>query len=275
MSPRTTPLVLAGLLLAISPKAGVLTPPENPQYDRHVASPTTILEAITPGTVVDDGPPSGWTHLVAKSLPRLVSGDLRSLPASAAATASLVRTVIVADVREGRLGKLGVGICLPDGDHDRVVDPDDPAEQGVETSKMARVVLSHAGKELERGRIVASTPTFALFESPAALVVGGSHRKVWLRHALLVEPGDVLRCLTWAADERTGERLTTDLREYPPSFLFDCKLDVSACRILGAVPVSWSFAMGDLPEGRHRPFPPGLDEAGDGPAIERALRRGD
>src|SRR5262249_1405312 len=71
---------------------------------------------------------AGWTDLVIKSIPHLVSGDLGSLPAFARETAALFRTVIVADVRRqagasGRydLKRLGLGLCVPFKGVDTVV----------------------------------------------------------------------------------------------------------------------------------------------------------
>ena len=58
------------------------------------------LVAIAPGTVVGRSGPVGWTHLVIKSIPRLTSGDLASLPLGAAKTASLFRTVIAANIEQ-------------------------------------------------------------------------------------------------------------------------------------------------------------------------------
>src|SRR5438067_1605445 len=51
------------------------------------------------GTRLTDKPPTGWSHLVVKAIPRLASGDQGSLPSAAAKMATLFRTFIVADVR--------------------------------------------------------------------------------------------------------------------------------------------------------------------------------
>jgi hypothetical protein len=56
--------------------------------------------------------------------------------------------------------------------------------------------------------------------------------------------------------------------QQPPSALvklttkaiFDCELDVKAKRILGAIPLSWSFAMRTLPPGASKRVPPDLGE---------------
>src|SRR5208337_2125063 len=79
------------------------------------------LVRIAPGTLVGDQPPKMWSHLVLKSLPRLASGDLETLPRSAFRTAALIRTVILADVGRSAddpsrfaLRRVGVGLCVPD-----------------------------------------------------------------------------------------------------------------------------------------------------------------
>src|SRR4051812_26902254 len=59
----------------------------------------TELVLLAPGTQVDRTLPPGWTHLVIKSVPRLASGDLDTLPKMATTTATLFRTVLLADVR--------------------------------------------------------------------------------------------------------------------------------------------------------------------------------
>ena len=68
--------------------------------------------------------------------------------------------------------------------------------------------------------------------------------------------------------------------ELRPNLVFDCPLNVKADRLLGTVPVSWSFAMEGLPPGQPRPITPELGRylAGDGrlrdPAgMEQAFRR--
>src|SRR4051794_24783385 len=84
------------------------------------------LFRLTPGTNPGPRPPPGWSHLVIKSAPRLASGDLASLPASAAGTATLFHTVIAADVRRSDddrfvLARIGVGLAVPGRDGRDVV----------------------------------------------------------------------------------------------------------------------------------------------------------
>ena len=224
------------------------------------------LAHIAPGTRVPDRPPPGWSHLVVKSVPRLASGDLGSLPDSARATATLFRTAILADVappgrsRGAALLRVGVGNCLPVRGHDTVVTPASLPPLGVTLGTVDRLVLDRAEAELMKGRLVARSPTFALLSTPATLVVDGKHRAVLLRYALLVDPATGALCTAvWAiaADPRE-RRPVREWVQLPGPLVFDCRLDVAAGRLLGAVPVSWSFALTALPPGRVRPLPPAL-----------------
>src|SRR5208337_4377719 len=94
------------------------------------ASRLTVVH-IKPGTIVGRKPPRQWSHLVIKSLPRLSSGDLNTLPDTALRTTALFRTVILADVKSLPqqpqryvLRRIGVGLCAPDRQgRDVVVEP--------------------------------------------------------------------------------------------------------------------------------------------------------
>jgi len=270
------PWLLAASLLPIGADSRKTPPPvaQGQGRARAEASCLPMLVGIEPGTYIGSGPPEGWTHLVLKSVPRLASGALGSLPRSSAATANLVRTAILAEVRGGRLRRVAIGLCVPDGTCDRVVDPERPESQGIALSRMARLVLSRAGREVDRVRLAAVTPTFAVLDMPAALAVGGRHREVHLQYGLLAGRGEDLVTGLWAIDEESREPTTPDIVVLPPSLVFDCDLDVSANRLLGTFPVSWRFAMRALPPGRTVPFPTPFFLEDDAPAMERALRRG-
>jgi hypothetical protein len=226
------------------------------------------LVLLAPGTQVEETPPPGWTHLIIKSIPRLASGDLDTLPGMASSTASLFRTVVLAEVRPVDVGperrfvlrRVGLGMCLPVRGHDTVVMRGSLAAQGIELGMVARTVLDRAEQELRRGRLVARTPTFALFSAPAMMRVGTTHREVLLRYALLVEPTTgALQTLVWAIAPEPAQRTAVrTMVLLAPSLIFDCGLDVLAQRLLGALPVNWSFAMRALPTGQPRPLTPEL-----------------
>ncbi len=222
------------------------------------------------GLIIQDKAPKGWSHMVLKSVPRLESGDRDSLPASAAKTATMFRMVILADVKptdvdeqDWVLDRVGLGICVPrDEDQDIVVSSDRVDALGVRLSTVERLVLDSAEAELAEGRIIARTPTFALFRSPSNLVVGDKHRRVAMYYAFCVEPkkGD-LKVAVWAMRPETEPQQPPVALVHlgkPP--VYDCGLDVQAKRVLGMVPYSWSFAMRALPPGRSLRIPPALGD---------------
>jgi hypothetical protein len=235
---------------------------------RDPATRLADLHLLAPGTRVDTGPPTGWTHLILKSVPRLASGDLDTLPGMANSTATMFRTVILADVRPVGSGpdrrfvlrRIGLGMCVPVQGHDTVVMRDSVAAQGIELGMVGRTVLDRAEQELRRGRIVARTPTFALFSAPAMMRVGTIHREVLLRYAFLVDPATgALQTVVWAIAPEPGQRnAARTIVLLAPSLIYDCGLDVLAYRLLGALPVNWSFAMRSLPTGQPRTVTPNL-----------------
>ncbi len=248
------------------------------------------LVAIAPGTVVGDQPPRTWSHLVIKCLPRLASGDLETLPRSAFRTATLIRTVILADVGRSAydpsrfaLRRVGVGLSVPDPSKgDVVVESGRIEESGVKLGMMEKIVLRSAEAELALGRLIASGPTFALYRGPSVLHVGQLHQKVELSYAFLVDgKTGGLRVLVWPEQAgKGGTPAAARLVELRPSLVFDCPLNVKAERLLGTVPVSWSFAMESLPPGRPRPMTPDLrrylvgdEKQRDPETLEQALRR--
>jgi hypothetical protein len=226
------------------------------------------LVPIAPGTRVEDRAPETWSHLVIKSRPRLASGDLQTLPRSAFRTAGLFRTVILADIGPGDdeastlvLRRIGVGLSVPvAAGGDVVVESGRLAELGIRLGFMEKAVLQAAEAELARGRLVASTPTFALYRGPAMVQVGQSHQSVDLYYAFLVDPRrGSLRVLLWPQSvARAGATTLATPVELSPNLLFDCDLNVKAKRLLGTVPTSWSFAMESLPPGKTRPISPAL-----------------
>ncbi len=228
------------------------------------------LSALPVGMLIQDKAPKGWSHMVLKSVPRLATGDRDSLPASAAKTATMFRMVILADVKptdveeqDFVLERLGIGICVPrDPDQDIVVSSDQVDALGLHLSTVERLVLDSAEAEVAEGRIIARTPTFALFRSPATLVVGGKHRRVALYYAFCVErKKGGLKVAVWAMrPENEPQQPPAALVRLQKPPVFQCGLDVQAKRVLGTVPYSWSFAMCNLPPGRSLRIPPALGD---------------
>lgn len=216
------------------------------------------LVLVAPGTRIADEPPPGWSHLVVKSVPRLESGDLNSLPSFASSTATLFRTVILAEVRHGRgdgpefrLARVGLGLCVPSGETDTVVTRESAAGGRTTLSLIERKVLDRAEEELIKARLIARTTQFAVLATPSELLVDGRHEKIFLFYALSVDPGDGrLSVLMWAYTTSSDRRVrVSGLSLLPDRLVYRCGLDVESERLLGALPVNWSFAMRSLPPG--------------------------
>jgi hypothetical protein len=262
--------------------------------DDYRAEPGRVRRAVSvpiaPGTLVGNQPPKTWSHLVIKCVTRLASGDLETLPRSAFRTAALIRTVILADVGRSpddpsrfALRRVGVGLCIPVRSRGDVVVASGRLEElGVKLGMIEKVVLQSAEAELARGRLIAPGPTFALYHGPSVVEVEGVHHKVELFYAFLVdEQSGALRVLVWPEEAgKGGPPAPARLVELRPNLIFDCPLNVKAQRLLGTVPVSWSFAMENLPPGQPRPMTPDLRrylvgdaQRRDPERMEQALRR--
>ncbi|HEY2156533.1 MAG TPA: hypothetical protein VGH33_12955, partial [Isosphaeraceae bacterium] len=87
---------LVGLILSVRPCESVepIARGGDPALPR--------LVHIAPGTPVDGALPEGWTARVVRSVPRLASGAIATLPDSAKTTATLFRTTILAEVARDR-----------------------------------------------------------------------------------------------------------------------------------------------------------------------------
>ena len=246
--------------------AGLGRPLSTARSDDRPAQAGPDLVLLTAGTRVGDDPPLGWSDLVIKSIPRLESGDLESLPTVASSTATLFRTVILADVRKAgadgpfTLRRVGLGLCTPVDKVDTVVDRSNASSEPIDFGLVAREVLDRADGELKKARLIARTGTFAVLASPSELCVGGAHRKVYLVYAFALAPkSGRLQTWLWSVDADAKKRTPPEaVTLLPPGLSTPCGLDVEAERLLGALPVGWSFAMRRLPEGRRVAVPDGL-----------------
>jgi hypothetical protein len=154
---------------------------------------------------------------------------------------------------------------------------------GISLGPLPRLVLAGAEREIRQAHLVARTRTFALYTTVGVIKLDGQHRQIWLRYALLVEPADgsLRSCVWWVDAEETARGPVREWVLMPRALVRDCALDVSASRVLGRVPVSWSFAMIVLPDGRPVPVPEDLQaaaardlpDADEAAAFELGMRR--
>jgi hypothetical protein len=263
-------LAIVVVLISATKEASLLGPTATTDPSK-LAEPSSALPAaelvhLAPGNKLKgEGPPAGWSNLVLKSLPRLATGDLDTVSSQAFETAGRVRLVIVADVQAAPAGhvgyllrRVGAGLCAPaaDGLGDVVVIPTSvEGSKGPWTTKQ-RLVLAATSLDLARVSLVASTSNLALIRMPVTFLVSGSHRRVSVYYAVLADPRTgAVRTFSWMHDpDASAKPAKLRLLSAPP---FDCPIDVQARRILGT-PVTWSFAVRELPSGTDVDVPPGL-----------------
>ena len=117
---------------------------------------------------------------------------------------------------------------------------------------------------MAKGRIIARTPTFALFRSPATVVAAGNeHREVNLNYAFCVDrsTGKLQVGLWTSALEAQETRSPQTMVRLNSNPIFDCKMDVQTKKVFGVtVPGTWSFAMSVLPAGQRVAVPQDLGE---------------
>jgi len=224
------------------------------------------LHLLAADAVVGESLPTGWSDLVVKSRPVLESGDIDALPALASTTATLFRTVILADVRPARgrgpdpqpggyrLARVGLGICVPVGGAETVVTEANSASPRVGFGMIERQVFATVFGEIKKARMVARTPTLAVLAAPALLTEGDRHVPVYLVYALAVDPTSgrlttAVWSLTVDAARRSAPKTVTLLK---PGAVDRSGLDVRAARLFGTIPLSYSFALRQVPKGQPR-----------------------
>jgi hypothetical protein len=267
-------LAIVGVLVSGTKEASLLGPKATNDRSKPPEAPVSLPAAklvhlATGNRLEGDGPPAGWSHLVIKSLPRLATGDLDTVSSQAFETAGRVRLAIVADVRPAPAGtaafylhRVGAGLCAPaaDGLGDVVVTPTSvEGSKGPWTTKQ-RLVLAATSLDLARISQGASTSNLALIRMPVVFLVSGSHRKISVCYAVFADPQTgAVRTFAWTQDPdaATEPAQPTKLRLLSGP-LFDCPIDIQARRLLGTIPVTWSFAVRDLPPGTDLDAPPGL-----------------
>jgi hypothetical protein len=170
-------------------------------------------ERIAPGTVVNTGPPAGWSHLVIKSLPRVREDSREGIMPQAIEKASWMFTAFAADVtREEDHGKvsfkfraigLGLGSRSKSG-QDVVVTPETAEQFGVVMKpefgviNVNKEILTRGYATQDKALVVMQGPSFALLDTPVWYRIGERSKFCRYRYALLVDIATGrLDTLTW------------------------------------------------------------------------------
>jgi hypothetical protein len=191
-------LVAGGAAVRWLRPTGAVPPPAWAEDYDLTAQPT---ETIAPGTVVERGPPVGWSHLVIKSLPRVKPSEVSRLPARIVPRDVLVRrvtwmfTAFVADVvveRQGaharyRLRAVGLGLGANLNGRDTVLTSAWAKQTGTKLDWIQELTIETAYGVQQQARVVVHGPSFALVDTPVTFRCGSNNRSVRFRYALLVD----------------------------------------------------------------------------------------
>jgi hypothetical protein len=235
-----------------------------PQPGAPPPAPQVRLEGIRPGTIVGQQAPAGWTHLVAKSWPRLPDDQKRLVNEMTARLAVMFFTAITADVaaedvqgvRQFRLARLGFGTGTRVRGQDMIVTPATETQLGADLGFFGRRVLAEVAQRQQEMRLVAHSPTAALIDTVLFMPRGPVHRKVILRYAFLVDPQTGrLDTLVWRIDlDARGayEGAVGAIEWLPPGLMVDAVMQVDAREFHLGVPSERAFAVVNLPSGQQR-----------------------
>lgn len=221
-------------------------------------------EQITPGTVVDRGPPVGWSHLVIKSLPRVKPGEEGRVPAPLGLgrdriirQVSWMFTAFTADVvpeRQGlhtryRLRAIGLGLGAIVNGQPTVLTVESAKQMGHPLEWYEKETLNTGYRIQQQARVVVHGPSFALLDTPVTFRCGSKNRMIRYRYALIVDPPTGrLDVLAWRLGDNEGCADLSRAVLLHPSTIDEAELipDPSA----GDIPNELTFGVDDLPPNR-------------------------
>jgi len=274
----------AGWWVLRSGSSGEETAPASAVPEGPVDVTPRPLALIPPGTVIGDGPPEGWSHLVIRSHTRVADDSLDKVSDTFARLTALLFTAVVADVRGPadsphggpyRLERVATGVGVEIDGRFVIVTSQTQEELGADLGFLERTALASAEAQIAAARCAARTPTMAVLDFHGIRVIDGRHRDVITRYAVLVHPKTGrLESVLWQfrVPEEEGEPEPTapldPMAWLKPSAIDDCPLHIDRDEFMLGVPVKKGFAMQRRPGGeRTLPFPEGLESA----AVRRRL----
>ena len=238
---------LAGILLVIG---GV----SFASGERYVTIPQPV-QRVPPGTRIADGPPTGWSHLVIKSVPRCVQGDRDKVPKSHLELAGKFHHSLLVNVgnREGQtapsLTHIAVGISCLVGRREIVVTPETQKQLGAQLGFFERLLLSAMDERQGEVQIVLFSRRMAIVDVPTAVRFGGVNQIMVLRYLLTVDAGAELRsfvCLLQPS--QGGYQLQSTLHELVAGHVEDSQLYVDKSQYTLGMPNELAFAIVKLPQ---------------------------
>lgn len=214
--PRTA-VGRVGLLLVIVAVGLSYRPASPPRLSgaakMYQLTPTPIA-VLPPGTVVPNGPPEGWTHLIIKSRSRVHSGDVDHLSDTLKHLASFLSSALVLRISPPssespnyRLDEVAFGISTRIDGKDTIISSSTQAQLGAKLGFMERTGLARAEARLSGLLVAARSDTMIVLDAPTQLLRNGRHRVVIFRSCVLLDrPTGGVETVTYAIDLDGSQR---------------------------------------------------------------------
>lgn len=215
---------------------------------------------ITPGTVIPaDGPPQLWSHLLLFATPTLSAADLKDAPKMASDYARMFKLTFLANVKKNpqsnryKLDVVARGFAINIRGKETIVDAGNTF--GADLGVFGKRILDESEKILDNDvRIVARTESMWLIDAQAVMLWAGEHKKMVMRHAVLVNPqsGQLAKFVWLLAKDRPGDYVPAEqaIQLVPPSMREERLLSVRRDKFLLGVPSPDAFALVRIPQGR-------------------------
>jgi len=223
------------------------------------------LPRIAAGTVIGNGPPRGWSNLVLIATPGLGAGDIKDAPQTALRYASMFKFTLLANVSKQDnayyLDVVGRGFAVNFKGGDSIVESNNTF--GADLGLFGRRILEENEKILDNDlRQVARTRTLTIFDAQATMLAGNEHRKMVIRHAILVSPETgQLAALVWLlSKDQAGAYAPAEqaMQLLPPNMHEQRLLSVKKDKFFLGMPSPDAFALMRIPQGRPVAYTPEL-----------------
>ena len=222
-------------------------------------------DELTPGTLVEKGPPSGWSHLVIKSLPRVREDQKKGLLALTIDKASWMFTAFLANVKKETLGsrsrycfdKAALGLGAKAKGRDTILTAETGRKLGGDMGLFGSEILSKGYDVQRKAVLVFSGSTMGLLDTPVWYRCGDDNKLVRYRYAMLVDaPTGRLDTCVWRLG---GEGDLAEAIWLKPNTIDPAELVVDSKKVNRfGVPGDDAFAVDKMPTGRALPIPEDL-----------------
>ena len=219
------------------------------------------LDQVPVGTVIADGPPKGWSHLVLFATPTLTAEDLRTAPRTAADYAQMFKFTVLANLGPAnepgkapyRLDKVARGFAIAIRGKETVVSSSNTL--GASMGFFCSRILEENERVLDEDvRQVVRTDHLCIFDARAVMRRDDAHVKMVMRHALVVDPASgKLYTLVWllTSDFQPAEDA---LQLLPDGMREQRLLSVKRDEFTLGIPSPEAFALRRIPQGKAVPY---------------------